>query len=77
MGKGNHLKALATRKKAKRRERCREKIAYQNQDEADKAAKATGTDLVSYKCEFPPDHYHVSHRKIRPVVFSRFRSPFK
>ena len=76
MGRGNHLKALATRKKAKRRERCRKKIPYATQDDAEKAAKATGTDLVTYKCEFG-DHYHVSHRKIRPVIFSRFRSPFR
>ena len=75
MGRGSYLKALATRKKAKRRERCREKIAYPTQDEADLAAKATGTDLVSYKCEFD-NHYHVAHRKIRPVVFSRFKRSF-
>lgn len=76
MGRGSHLKALATRKKAKRRERCREKIAYETQDEAEKAAKATGADLVTYKCEFPPEHFHVAHRKIRPVIFSRFRRSF-
>lgn len=72
MGKGNFLKSIATRNKAKRRRRCQEKIPYNTQEEAEIAAKHTGFDLITYRCEFG-NHFHVAHRARRPVVFGRHK----
>jgi hypothetical protein len=63
--KGNWKKKYEQQKKAKQRKRCKLKIKYDTQDEAERVSYAMGRGMMTYKCPFG-EHYHVSHQMQYP-----------